>query len=233
MLARCAHCNQSFEKLNRSQRYCGTICSNRSNRNNSNVVALPSTYSAELAEAFGILLGDGSLSKYFVKTYSNYHLETAYADFIKRLFEKLFPGASICRYDRPVRGAIEIQISSRSVAEYFVSIGFDARTRKIPSWISQERKYVAAAVRGLFDTEGSVGVKRFKGKHGDYIYKQLCVTNSNENVLQFLERSLVSLGFRPTRNSKKNIYISNKLDIKRYMEDIGSHNPKLKRKIES
>ncbi len=91
--------------------------------------------------------------------------------------------------------------------------------------------FIKAAVRGLFDTEGSVGMKYFLGMHGTYLYKQLTVTNKNKNILRFLEESLHRFDYKPTKNSHKNIYVSNKKDIQRYLYDIGSSNPKIVRKI--
>ena len=194
-------------------------------------VRLPSGYSEELAELFGILLGDGSVTKYFTKVHLNFQLESEYSLFVKKLCQKLFPGSTVSRVPRQARGTWEVQISSIDVCTYLVKVGFDPKSRVIPSWIKGNRAFIRAAIRGLFDTEGTVSFKYYRGKSGDAFYKQLTVTNTNKNVLNFLEASLRGLGYRPNRNPKKNIYISNKLDIERYMRDIGSHNPKMLEKL--
>lgn len=189
------------------------------------------SYSVDLAELFGILLGDGSLTTYYAKVYLNMHSEGGYAFFVQDLFQRLFPGGTVARTKREARGTWEVQISSKEACGYLKKIGFDPKVRAIPTWILEDEAFITATIRGLFDTEGSVGIKYFKGKKENTFYKQLTVTNANKNILNFLVKSLIRNGFRPTKNSKNNIYISNRLDIKRYLEDIGSHNPKLLKKL--
>ena len=231
MDASCKFCQRTFVKKYNSQRFCSLPCSNRFNLNNKNTVIVPFKYSAELSELFGILLGDGSVTKYFAKVYLNAVADVEYVSFVKTLAQRLFPGASVTTQQRPNEGTTEIQISSRDVCDYLRDIEFNAKERYIPSWITNNTILTKAAIRGLFDTEGSVGAKYFRGKHGNYLYKQLTVTNKNKNILGFLEQSLTALGYRPTKKSQKNIYLSNQPDIKRYLNEIGSHNPKLIRKI--
>ncbi|KKQ52224.1 MAG: hypothetical protein US70_C0010G0029 [Parcubacteria group bacterium GW2011_GWD2_38_11] len=231
MNAKCKFCGNNFDKKYKTQKFCSLICANRSNLNNKNYVILPKRHTKELAELFGILLGDGSVNKYFVKVYLNRIADAEYVTFVEKLLRKLFPGALATSQDRPKRGTAEIQLSSKNVCDYLKKLGFNGKKRKIPTWIENDIKFAKATVRGLFDTEGSVGVKYFKGKGGSYIYKQLTVTNKNENILKFLEKYLTILGHTPTKNSKKNIYLSNKISIDKYLKEIGSSNPKIIKKI--
>ncbi len=226
----CKFCHQEFEAKYDLHIFCSLPCSNRSNLNNKRRVQLPIP-NEEVAELFSILLGDGSVTKYFAKIYLNAVAEVEYASFVKQLAEKLFFGAPITIQQRPYKGTIEIQISSKDVCDYLRALEFDARARYVPSWITHNEQFTKAAIRGLFDTEGSVGIKYFNGKNGNYFYKQLTVTNKNGNILRFLEQSLSAFGYKPTKNSQKNIHLSNRFDIIRYMEDIKSHNPKLIRKM--
>lgn len=227
----CKFCRKKFDKKYEAQVFCSLICSNRHNLNNKNRVTVPRRQSANLAEFFGILLGDGSVTKYFSKIYLNRIADKKYAPFVKDLAEKLFKGASVTYRERLGNGTIEIQISSREACDFLKNIGFDAKNRTIPLWITEKGSYIKATIRGLFDTEGSVGIKYFHGKNGKYIYKQLTVTNKNRNILIFISKNLAALGFSPTVNSGKNIYISNPRDIRRFIREIGLHNPKLTNKI--
>lgn len=133
--------------------------------------------------------------------------------------------------NRPKRGTKEIQISSKEVSDYLVKVGFIPKIRSVPGWITKRRSFVKATLRGLFDAEGSIGIKYYKSKKGLRIYKQLTFTNSNKNLLTFVENNLKNLGFSPTKNSKRNIYISNNKDIKKYFAMIGTSNPKLEKKM--
>ena len=227
----CKFCQEEFTKKYKTQIFCSLSCANRHNLNNKNWVSISSKYSVDIAEFFGILLGDGSVTKYYSKIFLNSKADVDYVPFVKGLAVKLFVGASVTCQKRPTEGTSEIQISAKAVCDYLRNLGFDGKKRKIPLWIIQNKDYIKAAIRGLFDTEGSVGIKYFRGKNGNYIYKQLTVTNKNENILGFLEKYLTILGYKPTKNSEKNIYISNKPDIEKYLSDIGSHNPKIINKI--
>lgn len=231
MEIKCKFCNKVFFPKNKIQIFCSLTCSNRCNLNNKNIVEIPSQYSIDLAELFGILLGDGSVNKYYAKIWVNAKLEREYAPFIKKLAERLFPGAPVTFQENQKDYTIGIQISSKDACDYLRDIGFDPKTRIVPLWITRNVDYSKAAIRGLFDTEGSVGIKYYKGKSGNFFYKQLTVTNKNDNILNFLEKYLEIYEYHPTKNSKKNIYISNSEDIKKYLNDIGSHNPKLIGKI--
>ena len=227
----CKFCQKKFIKRYKAQLFCSLLCSNRYNLNNKNNISISSINDIDLAEFFGILFGDGSVTKYYVKIYLNRKTEKEYAFFVKKLVEKLFVGVSATHQERSGEGTIEIQISAKDVCDYLKNKGFDSKKRIVPLWITKNKEFFKATIRGLFDTEGSVGIKYFRGKNGDYIYKQLTVTNKNENILRFLEKYLTILGYKPTKNSEKNIYISNKPDIEKYLNDIGSHNPKIINKI--
>ncbi len=171
------------------------------------------------------------MTRYFVKVYLNAVADAKYVPYVRQLMSNLFTGVPVTCQQRPARGTTEIQVSSRDVCEYLKVIGFDPKHRYIPKWVLKNEAFSKAVVKGLFDTEGSVGIKYFIGKRGNYLYKQLTVTNRNKNILRFLETSLSKFGYRPTKNSRKNIYLSNEVDIKKYMDDIGSNNPKLIKKI--
>lgn len=233
MEAFCKHCNLIFKRQYKAQIYCSLLCANRSNLNKKNFVTLPQRLSIELAEFIGILLGDGQVCDYYAQISLNAIADKDYVPHVVSLSKKLFPGASVTNRPRTDEGIIPVQISAKDVCDYLKSIDFHPKIKHIPSWIFQEDKYKKAAIRGLFDTEGSVGIKYFNGKNGKYFYKQLTFTNKNKYILKFVEETLVSLGYRATKNSVKNIYISNRLQIKRYLEEIGASNPKLIAKIKA
>lgn len=227
----CAFCSKYYRSRSRVSKFCSVPCSNRANRNNTNYVTLPTCTSENLAELFGILAGDGSVTKYYLKIYLNRFTDAAYWPNVVALCKSLFPDVLVSGWERPTRGTYEIQISSRAVSEYLLQMGFDPKKRVMPSWIVANPKYARAAVRGLIDTDGTIGIKRYVGAAGTYVYAQITFTNRNANLLQFVEHTLIDNGFKPTRNAKKNIYISNARDIDRYMLEIGSSNPKFAKKL--
>lgn len=232
MEKQCRNCKNVFLTQYRTQVFCSIVCANRFNLNNKSRVSFPKKFSKELAELFGVLLGDGGVEKYFVRIYLNRKADEGYPQKVMTLIRKLFPRVKVTCLDREKRGTEEVQISSIDVCNYLRGIGFDSKLRTIPFWIVNDVEFMKATIRGLFDTEGSIGVKFYRGKSGVCIYKQLTVTNKNKNILRFLEQGLKRLGYRPTKNSEKNIYISNESDIKRYFLEIGTRNPKMKKKFD-
>ncbi len=227
----CNNCREVFVSKYRSRKFCSIVCSNRFNLNNKKRVRLPQSYSSELAEFFGILLGDGSVTKYYTKVHLNLIADKGYEDKVCKLIDKIFSNVNLCIMQRPARGTYEIQISSKEVSDYIFSIGFDPKTRTIPFWIISNVDFTKRTIRGLFDTEGSIGIKKLSGKSKVSIYKQLTFTNKNSNILNFITQSLERLGYKPNKNATRNVYISNAKDIKRYFQDIGTSNPKLEKKL--
>ena len=226
----CKFCHGIFVKKYTNHKFCSLTCANRFNLNNKRTVKLPG-FSVKLAELFGIILGDGSVSKYFSVIYLNSIVDRGYVGYVSGLCESLFPGASVTvRRDTP-KGTSDIQISSRDVSEYLKKIGFHTQRSAIPNWIANNKQRSTWCMRGLFDTEGSVGIKYFKGKRGSYMYKQLTFTNYNPVILNFVEGNLKDLGYKPTTKSTKNIYISNRKDIEKFTRDVGSSNPKIIEKL--
>ncbi|MCC7160498.1 hypothetical protein IT399_02150 [Candidatus Nomurabacteria bacterium] len=231
MNKKCARCKIEFDNKYPKQKFCSILCSNRHNLNHKNIFKKPSRYSNELAELFGILLGDGSVEKYYVKIYLNMIADKGYTRNITRLITSALPGVKPSIHIRKERGTEEVQISCTDVCDYFKSLGFNPQKRIVPGWITENQTFTKRTLRGLFDTEGSIGIKRFVGKNNLHIYKQLTFTNKNKDILQFVVNSLSNLGFSPTKTSRYNIYISNRKDIERYFNLIGTSNPKLEKKM--
>ena len=226
----CKNCGRRFKQKYRTQKFCSIKCANALNwKNQPRPVRLPS-YSVDLAELLGIIFGDGYLSKYHFSVYLNKICDKEYSYFVVDLIKGIFRGIHVGSNVVDKNGVIVIQVSSKKICEYLRNIGFNP-VRKIPRWIERSQDFMKPFIRGLFDTEGSVGFKRFAGRRGKYLYKQLIVTSRNKNLLDFLPKGLKKLGFSPTMNSRKNIYISNQKDIKRFVQEIGLHNPKLINKI--
>lgn len=232
MKKQCRNCSCEFVAHYRAQAFCSITCSNRYNLNNKSKISFPKKFDRDLAELFGILLGDGSVEKYFVRIYLNRKADRGYPQKVMALIRKLFPKVKVTCIDREKRGTEEVQVSSIDVCNFLRKIGFDPKLRTIPDWISENTEFTKAVIRGLFDTEGTISVKFYHGNSGICIYKQLTVTNKNKNILFFLEQGLRNLGYRPTKNSEKNIYISNREDIERYFLEIGTSNPKMQRKFD-
>lgn len=232
MTSGCKNCQSLFIKQYTKHVFCSLKCSNRYNLNNKNFsIILPQDYSIDLAEFVGILLGDGNISPYQIKIYLNLTEDKDYVSYIKSLSGKLFSGATTSIVERKNKGTATITLSGKDITEFLKKIGLKSAKNRIPPWILKNQEFFKATIRGLIDTEGSIGFKYFSGRSGKYLYKQLTFTNKNPVLLQFVEKHLKLLGYKPTLNSSKNIYLSNRMDIERYLIEIGSGNPKIAEKI--
>lgn len=150
----------------------------------------------------------------------------------ERLAEDLFQGASVTTRFQKRDNVQIVQISSTNAIQ-FLKKNWPQR-KKIPRIILENESLKIHFVRGLFDTEGTIGFKIFLGANGKYIYRQLTFTNYNKSYRNIVYKTLKKLGFKPTKPAR-NIYISNKEDIRKYFQVVGTHNPKMqwKGRVES
>ena len=128
------------------------------------VVTLPEP-SVELAEFFGIMMGDGGIGCPWQATITlNSDADRDYLPFVQDLCLKLFgfnPPAS----KRKNRKAMVLRISSTTVIDFLVERGLCrgdklAQGLRIPLWILNESVYRQACVRGLMDTDGCLYIHR-------------------------------------------------------------------------
>lgn len=187
--------------------------------------------SEELAELIGIILGDGSL--YFNKSWwiyalkiSGNHKERPYiCDFVKPLLDKIFK----------VDSKIEVKPSELFVTVYskemilrLEELGlFRGNKVKnnvgIPLWIKEDKEFLKSCIRGLIDTDGSV----FRMSNKDPHLARICFTNKAQNLLTDVREGLLRLGFSPSKIIKGDqFFISRKLEIRKYAEEIRFNNPK-------
>lgn len=227
MLTKCLYCRKISKKRGTVYKFCSSVCANRFNLNGLKKVKLPRK-SVLLAEFVGICLGDGCISRYQVSVTLNTIADKEYIPYVINLMQNLFPTLKVSLRKKGGENAVDVQINSRIVTDFFHNMGIIPRRKIIPLWILKRPIYIKACLRGLFDTEGSISYKFFKSRSGEVkLYKQLNFRNADPNFIIFVRDSLLSLGFRPTKTLTKSIYISNKKDIELFSRVIGFGNPKL------
>lgn len=186
----------------------------------------------ELAEAVGIMLGDGSIyanknkGVYQVRIASNFHNEQPYSTgFIKPLFEKLF-GITGGVIRNPKQGVVYVVLYSRELTSFLNKIGLSGGKRKsgfgIPKWIKLNNAYLVSCIRGLIDTDGSV--HRLSNRDPHLI--RITFKNSNKVLSKDMRNGLLKLGFHPSKVTHRNLFLTRKADIKTFIDKIGFNNPK-------
>lgn len=182
-------------------------------------VSIPRKYTSDLAEFFGVMLGDGHLS-YFQVVVTLGTKELAYVKHVAALIKKIFgvkPKISVRKggYRDVYLGSVEITqwLFARGLVNNKVAAQVD-----IPAWIFANKKFLKKFVRGFFDTDGSV----YRLRHGI----QLSFTNRSLPLLKSLHRALVRLGYKPSRISGYVIYVTRKPEIVRFFSEIRPANEK-------
>lgn len=187
--------------------------------------------SPKLSEFIGILLGDGGMTPYQVAITVNSETDRDYAtyigNFIKELFD-IMPKIKL-RNNRNEK-TCDIIMSSKNLIEFLTKKGLKVGHKinnkiDIPVWIKAKRQYKIACLRGLMDTDGSF--YNYKHKVNGKLYNNfgICFTNYSEALLSSAYNILKELGFSPSRSNAR-VFLCKKRDIKKYIDMIGSNNPK-------
>ncbi|MEK7579637.1 MAG: LAGLIDADG family homing endonuclease [Patescibacteria group bacterium] len=176
-------------------------------------------YSIELAEFIGIMCGDGHVSDeqvfVFLGTKPN-----EYGDYVKELFKKIFwyelkEMAKDSKY-------LTLYLGFRELVKLLMSMGLVKNKVKeqmgAPKWIFENENFMKAFIRGFLDTDGSV----YKLRWGT----QISFCNRSVPLLKDTRRMLKLLGFNPSKISDQNLYLTRKADLKKFLIEIGSSNPK-------
>jgi len=136
----------------------------------------------KMAEMIGIILGDGSLSKNSLRICLNAD-EKEYIYYVSQLMEELFKKES-SSYQQKNTKSYYLRICSMSLVKALISKGLKVGNKVknnigVPLWIKNNKKYIIACLRGLFDTDGSIYKHETKG----YIYIHLNFRSYSINLL--------------------------------------------------
>lgn len=194
----------------------------------------PDTYSADLAEFVGILLGDGHIDKTQWTITLNMIKDKSYANFVTKLITSLFHFHP-SRIIRKNYHAIIISGSGIRSIQYFLQIGLKIGNKVkqqvgVPNWITQNKTYRIACLRGLTDTDGGVFRHAYTVNGKQYAYNKLAFINRSMPLLHFAYDVLTQSGLHPKMIDKvanKRVWLYNQSEVNRYLQIIGTHNPRL------
>ena len=183
-------------------------------------------YSEQLAEFFGIMLGDGHISHFqTIVTLGTKEIEYVY--YVENLMEDLFrvPATIGIRAD----GYRDVYIGSVRLTSWLKEQGLVqnkvARQVGVPHWIYEHEEYIRGFLRGFFDTDGSFYLLRFG--------RQISLTNHSVPLLHALREMLLRLEYRPSEVSAFRVYLTRKSDIERFFNEIRPANAKHLRRFEN
>ena len=122
-----------------------------------------------LAEAMGVLFGDGNSYLYVKGNKSTYTITITcnivtdrdyHETYLPRLFNDLFNLKFSRRQLKNTKG-IQLRVSNKALLYYLWSLGFPPGDKiknkiRIPDWILQNNKFAKEFIKGFIDTDGSV-----------------------------------------------------------------------------
>jgi intein/homing endonuclease len=188
----------------------------------------------DFCEFYGILLGDGCIFRFFVKSENRVRYSTSISgnsiddlDYFKNnlipLTNRLFGLSPSINYSGSCNG-IRIDIRNRTMANIFLKLGFPLGKKKeicIPSKIlNSNNKNVNRLLRGLFDTDGCF----FARKDEDYKYPYIAITSYSKTLRKQLKEILTEQGF-PAYIHSNDVLIRGIANTKKWFKIIGSSNP--------
>ena len=187
--------------------------------NKRNDICIPQVYSPELAELFGVLLGDGHITHFQLQVTLG-DKELSYAKYVHRLVKTLFKGQPKISIRK--QGYWTVYLGSTEVTQYLFKQGLVknkvAAQVDVPKWILAEPKFYPHFIRGFFDTDGSVYALKFG--------VQISFTNYSLPILKALHLMLQSLEYSPSKISHHKIYLTKRDDIERFFLEIQPKNIK-------
>ncbi len=189
-----------------------------------------------LAEATGIILGDGGITNYQLKIYLDRLTDREYAKYVQELFKRVF-GEYPKEFDNKKDNTLILTLSGANLIDNLKSIGLDKGDKikkqvDFPRWIWEKKIYQLSCVRGLMDTDGGLYFHRHWSNGIKYRNLGLCFTSWSSPLLQSVAKVLESHNFKFSIDDNQRIYIYALGEIKKYFDIIGTNNSKIRKKLE-
>ena len=189
-----------------------------------------------LAEETGIHIGDGSMGIYksgALFSVAGHPIDDKeyYEKHLKKLFKELY---NIDLRLRTWSRAYGFQICSKKLLNFKRKIGLPVGPKtwiRIPKWIKENRKFMAACLRGIFDTDGTFYIEKKYGRPYPRIQISSISSDLIKDIALGLEKSEIKYGKwkeKPIRNWKARhvIAVRGYKSIEKWMGIIGTNNPK-------
>ena len=195
--------------------------------------------SKELAEFYGAMLGDGNSNKtkgykkgtYMIRIVGDIRKDNEYlTNYVKPLIEKLFNiGVRVGKFKKT--NAMFIEAHSVLLIDFLEKLGFKPGNKiknqlEIPKWIKDNKFYLKACLRGLYDTDGSAYQLTNQNSY------QINFSNSNSVLLNDVKNGLRRLGIYCSEITKGDeINITKKSELRKFLKLIGFSNSKHLNKV--
>ena len=205
------------------------------------VIPQPPQFTPELCEFIGTMLGDGCLSKFYIKREKrmryclvitgNEKTDKEYLEAnVSPLIETLFGKRPRVRHDT-YNGVVRVVVNSRGVFEQLHFLGLPIgkkKNLKIPeSVMALPWELKRNVVKGLLDTDGCIFARRDEG----YRYPYVMITSVHDGLRKQLVEMLRERGY-PAYIHRNDVLVRGSANLHKWMSDIGSSNPKIVKRYE-
>ena len=196
-----------------------------------------------MAEFYGILLGDGCISRYVSQGRTRYEIridgnsltDVKYYDYLKKLISKVANKEVKIRYRKNCNG-IYIKFLDKEFANYLnKELDFPMGKKgniSISQKILSQELYVQKALRGFFDTDGSIYFTKNNSKIRYYPIIEL--STHSQALIKQLKEILDKKGFKTTiAYYEDSVKLNGKPNVIKWMREIGSSSSYKKGRFES
>ena len=186
--------------------------------------------SNQLAEMFGIILGDGCITKSQLTVTLNKDDDKNFINYVAKLFEDQF-GVKPSLLGHKNANVINIVISRKKLIVFLLEKGLKIGNKvrqqvAVPRWIHLHNSFMKYCIRGLLDTDGCFFIDKHRYKDKIYYNCGINFTNRSLPLLNFFRDNLTKFGYHPTQKTEFSIFLRREDEIIRYFKEIGSSNPK-------
>jgi intein/homing endonuclease len=183
----------------------------------------------ELAELFGIILGDGHLQEYQDESEERYKgsyfveitLNESEKELINRTKSLLKDITKIepKEYDKNGK-AIRIVVHSKEIVEKFKNLGLESGNKKenqvnVPRWIKKDENYSKSCLKGLIDTDGSI----YQDCRDSKSYLRVQFKNHSNPLLNDFSNMCEKLDIKVVKGGKYQLQIS-RSSINKFIQKI-------------
>lgn len=160
--------------------------------------------SVELAEFVGIVLGDGGLTR--DQCVISLHMidDIEYSEYVRVIINKLFD-ANATTVSYPKHHVIKVVVSGISLIKILESFGLKVGNKMkhkidIPDWIKDNREYLRACRRGLYDTDGATFTHKHTVLGHKYVHFGVGFCSASKPLFNSYALGLTQFGLEPHFN---------------------------------
>ena len=190
--------------------------------------------SEELAEFFGIMMGDGGIGSSWQATITvNAEADKAYIPFLQNLCSRLFGYTPSVSRRKNAKAAV-LRISSASIVDFLIERGLPQGDKlrqglRIPAWILLNPEFRKACVRGLVDTDGCLYIHRHTVAGKLFRNIGMCFCSYSPELIKQVAKIFEEFGIIPhISNRGRSIYLYKASAVAEYLEIFGTSNERIR-----